>query len=208
MHREWANITMGLKMNYDTWRVESLGSRWPWENTQSLQLCLMDRYAQSLKTELISGISSVVAEFELPLRIKIARSRTLNLIESLLTECSLNGTIYCWRFLETLSRKRQGERFLRTGLVIAFDGNERRLRDESPYKRDEPPEWGWTQEDGLSLLRLTRGQPLRNLVRHEMGHLLGISLHHSNCVMSWECTKEKFCPKCKQMILETCQVAN
>lgn len=201
------NQTVALQMNYDTFRVPSLGPRWPWENTQSLQLCLMDRYAQSLKVELSSAINSAVAEFGLPLKIKIARRHTLEVIQRMLTICSLNGAICCWRFLQSLNRKREGEPCLHTALVIAFDGNGKQLRDESPHKPDQPPEWGWTQEDGLILLRLIHGQPLRNLVRHEMGHLLGIDHHHSNCVMIWECTKEKFCAKCKRTISETCKIA-
>lgn len=199
---------MALQMNYDTFRVESLGLRWPWESTQSLQLCVMDRYAESLKGEIIGGISSVVGEFELPVQVKIAASLTLDLIECLLAECSVNNAIHCWRFLETLNQKRPSEPSLQEGLVIAFDGNKRHLHDESRHKPNEPPEWGWTQEDGLILLRLTRGQPLRNLVRHEMGHLLGIGEHHSHCVMSWECTKEKFCAQCKQTVSETCQIGD
>ncbi len=197
-----------MKMNYDAWRAESLGPRWPWWNTQSLQLCLMDRYAQSLKAELVSGIKSILAEFKLPLEVQIANPHTLDLIKRLLTKCSLNRAICCWRFLEMLNGKRQAEPSLQTGLVAAFDGKQRRLRDESPHRPEEPPEWGWTQDDGLILLRLIRGQPLRNLVRHEMGHLLGIGQHHSNCVMTWACTKEEFCLECKQTISETCQIAD
>lgn len=193
-------------MSYDTWRAESLGPRWPWENTPRLQLCLMDRHAESLKAGLASGVDSILAEFQLPLQIEVANQHTLDLIERALTESSLNTAINCWRFLETLNQKRQGEPSLQTGLVIAFDGNQRHLLDESPHKPRESPEWGWTQEDGLILLRLVQGQPLRNVVRHEMGHLLGIGHHHSHCVMAWECASERFCEDCKRIIAETCRV--
>lgn len=199
---------MALKMNYDTWRAESLGPRWLWENTRSLQLCLMDRHAESLKAQLASGVGSILAEFQLPLQIEIANQRTLDLIERLVTGCSLNTAINCWSFLETLNEKRHGEPSLQTGLVIAFDGNQRHLLDESPHKPQEPPKWGWTQEDGLILLRLEQGQPLRNVVRHEMGHLLGIGQHHPHCVMAWECGSETFCDHCKTIIAETCRVVD
>ena len=207
MREHASNKTMALKLNY-TWRPDSLGPRWPWENTQPLQLCLMDERARSLKAELISGIDSVLSEFRLPLQIAIARLRTRRLIERLLSDCSRNGAVLCWELLKTLNLQRQRESSLQTGLIIAFDGNQRRLDDESSYKPNEPPEWGWTQDDGLILVRITRPQPLRNVVRHEMGHLLGIGQHHVNCVMSWECMKEEFCATCKQAISETCQLAD
>ena len=199
---------MALKMNYDTWRAESLGPRWSWENVACLQLCLMDRQAKSMKAELAGGVDSILAEFQLPLQIEMANQHTLDLIERLLTECSLDTAINCWRFLETLNQKRPVEPSLQAGLVIVFDGNQWKLRDESPYRPQEPPEWGWTFDDGLILLRLVRGQRLRNLVRHEMGHLLGIGQHHSHCVMAWECTHERFCGKCRRIIAETCQVVD
>ncbi len=197
---------MALKMNYNTWRAESLGPRWLWENIRLFQLCLMDSHAEALKDQLASGIGSVLAEFQLPLQIEIPNQRTIDLIERLLRQCSLNTAINCRRFLETLNQKRQGELSLQTALVIAFDGNQRHLLDEDPHKPQEPPKWGWTQDDGLILLRLVQGQPLRNVVRHEMGHLLGIGQHHSDCVMAWECGSEIFCEKCKRIIAETCQV--
>jgi hypothetical protein len=195
-------------MNYDTFRAESLGPRWPWENSGLLRLCLMDRRGQALEAELIGGIRSMLVEFELPLEVKLASSRTLALIETLLTACKVGSDIHCWRFLETLNRIRKGEPSLKAGLVIAFDGIQAHLHDESPYKPDEPPEWGWTQDDGLILLRLTPAQSLRSLVRHEMGHLLGIGKHHeppSDCVMMWDCTRDKFCAECRQTISEACQ---
>lgn len=198
---------MTLRLNYNTWRVdESLGSRWPWENSGSLQLCLMDERARSLKAELVSGIGSVLSEFRLPLANAIASLHTLELIERSLSDCSRNGTLLCRELLNTLNLKRERESSLETGLIIAFDGNKRRLDDESSYKPDEPPEWGWTQEDGLILVRLTDCQPLPNVVRHEMGHLLGVGQHHLNCIMSWECMTEEFCATCKQTISETCQI--
>lgn len=197
-----------VKMNYDAWRLTSLGPRWQWENAESLQLCLMDRYAETLKADLVKSVDSMVTEFKLPLEIKIASSHTLDLIERLLTKCSFDSAISCWGALEELNRKRHDEPSLRTGLVIAFDGIQRGLRDETSHKPEEPPEWGWTADDGLILLRLIRGQPLKNLVRHEMGHLLGIGQHHLECVMTWACTEQEFCAQCKKTILETCQIAD
>lgn len=195
-------------MKYDTFRDESLGQRWEWETTQSIQLCLMDGYTRSLKADILNSIDSIVAEFKLPLRSQVANPDAIDLIEGLLTKASTDGAVCCWRFLEALNRRRYEGNSLQTGLIIAFAGRQRTLRDESSNKPDEPPQWGWTIDDGLILLRLVPSQPLRNLVRHEMGHLLGIGQHHPNCVMAWACTEEEFCGECKQTISRTCQLAN
>lgn len=198
--------TMTLKMTYDTFRADSLGLRWEWEKTQCLRLGLMDTYARSLEGALVEGIQSIVAEFQLPLQIELASQQTVNLIERLLSKCSLGTTIDCGRFLQILNHNRPGEPTLQAGLVIAFDGRQRSLYDESSLKPEEPPTWGWTQEDGLILLRLEPEEPLRNVIRHELGHLLGIGHHYSDCVMAWDCTQEGFCQECKRTIRETCQV--
>jgi hypothetical protein len=198
---------MTLKMNYASWRDESFGARWLWEETQRLQLCLMDAGAQASETEIVEAIHSVLTEFQLPVQVEIAKGHECELIERLLTDCGNESTIDCCKFLEKLNEKRPGDPFLQAGLVIAFDGSKRNLWD-GPDKPEEPPDWGWTAEDGLILLRLNPGQPLRNLVRHEMGHLLGVDKHHSGCVMDWSCANEHFCSECKQVISKACRVSD
>jgi len=77
---------------------------------------------------------------------------------------------------------------------------------------DEPPEWGWTDDDGAIFLRLEPGQPWANVVRHEMGHLLGVGRHHGKeeppCVMHWDCSSGHFCADCITIIRQTCQVVD
>jgi hypothetical protein len=168
----------------------------------------MNSYAESQEKVIMSGIGSVVTEFFLPLQVEIANKGTRKLLAELLCDCRLNRAVDCWRLVKRLNEKRPEELSLQTGLVIAFDGNQLGLQDDSAHKPEEPPEWGWTQEDGVILLRLVLGQPLRNLVRHEMGHLLGIGRHHSHCVMAWECASENFCDNCKGIIAQTCEVVD
>ena len=172
----------------------------------------MDSYAESLEKVIMSGIGSVVTESYLPLQVEIANEGTRKLLAGLLSECSRNRAVDCWRLLKRLNEKRPEELSLQTGLVVAFNGDQLCLRDESLENIAEPPEWGWTAEDGLTLLRLVRGQPLRNLVRHEMGRLLGTNLgidqSHPNCVMDYTCMKEEFCAECKQEISRTCQITD
>lgn len=129
---------------------------------------------------------SVVSEFRLPIEITIAGSRTSQRLDRLLSECTRYGAVAYLELLNALNQKRQDECSLPEGLVVAFDADHRCLRDENPYKPNKPPEWGWTAEGGLILIRLTRDQPLHNLVQHEMGHLPGIRDHHSDCVNELE----------------------
>lgn len=190
-------------MNYEGFSTES---RWPWADTGCLQLCSMDARAREQSTTIVDAIQSVLTEFHLPLAITTANGATCEDVQKVLAENGTANTVQCWQALKAINQKRKEAPHLRTALVIAFDGVEQQLQDESCNKPEEPPEWGWTAEDGLILLRLTADQPLRNVVRHEMGHLLGVGQHHSNCLMGWSCQQEHFCDDCKGVILKTCQV--
>lgn len=43
---------------------------------------------------------------------------------------------------------------------------------------------------------------LPNAVRHEFGHMIGLGMHHKNCVMDWACSQGIFCEDCKREIKE------
>lgn len=194
---------MVLKIKYEGFSTEP---RWPWEGTGCLQLCLMDARAREQNTTIVNALQSVLAEFQLPLAITTANSATCHEVHKVLAENSRTNTIQCWQALKAINQKRAETPDLQTALVIAFDGVEQQLQDESSHKPEELPEWGWTAEDGLILLRLMADQPLRNVVRHEMGHLLGVGQHHSHCLMDWNCQEEHFCDACKDVIHKTCQI--
>jgi hypothetical protein len=184
----------------------STDPRWLWEDTGCLQLCLIDARAREQEATIVDALQSVLTEFQLPLTIITANSATCHEARTVLAENSEANTIQCWQALKAINQRRPKISHLQTALVVAFDGVERQLLDESSHKPEEPPEWGWTAEDGLILLRLSAGQPLGNVVRHEMGHLLGIGQHHSNCLMDWSCQEESFCGHCKSTIRQTCQI--
>jgi hypothetical protein len=192
-------------MNYEGFSTEP---RWPWEDTGCLQLCLIGAYAHEQQTVLLDALHSVLSEFRLPVAMTIANNATCDDVQKVLAENSRTNTIQCWQALKAMNRRRNEAPHLRTALVVAFDGAERQLQDESSHKPEEPPEWGWTAEDGLILLRLMPGQPLRNVVRHEMGHLLGVGQHHSDCLMAWNCQEEHFCGNCKDVIRNTYQITS
>jgi len=194
---------VAFKIKYEGFSTDP---RWPWEDTGRLQLCLTDARAREQEATIVDALQSVLTELQLPLTITTTNSVTCREVQRVLAENSKTNTIQCWQALKAINQRRTEISNLQTALLIAFDGTELQLLDESSHKPEEPPEWGWTAEDGLILVRLSAGQPLRNVVRHEMGHLLGIGQHHSNCLMDWSCQEENFCGDCKSAIRQTCEI--
>jgi len=193
-----------LLMHYDTWELHP---RWCWETAGRLCLCPIDAYARSLRDAVLKALQVTLADFVLPLEVDVPAPSTQREILNLVTDCTSGDVLHCWDFLAKLNQARHQDPELQPGLVVAFDGRYRSLYD-GDRKPDEPPEWGWTSEDGLILLRLVAGQPLPNVVRHEMGHLLGIGEHHPGCVMEWACKSEHFCPRCVKAIRQTCRLVD
>lgn len=193
-----------LEMNYLGFFVDE---RWPWEEAGRVQFCPMDDCARSVEDQVLEALRSVATEFQLPLHVETASENTCELIRNLFADATTSGALRCERLLKSLNDKRTGEPQLRAALLVGFSGKDRELQDCGFGKPNEPPEWGWTAQDGLILLRMMPEQPLRNVVRHEMGHLLGIDEHHSGCLMDWSCTEESFCNKCRDGVLGICQTA-
>ncbi len=184
---------------------------WPWwDKGDRLLVCPMDAYAASKVGEVCTGLESVTGEFNLPLVVEAAKKTTCTLVANRLEQFTVNGIIRCNSFRDVLNKTRQQGPDLRNCLVVLFNGDRLQLEDDNPAD-GQPPEWGVTLNDGLMFLRLEPCQPLRNLVRHEMGHLLGVGTHHrppSDCVMVWECTYREFCQECKETIQEVCQIGD
>jgi hypothetical protein len=191
-----------IKINYeDTWVAED---RWNWEAKDGICICAMDGYAESKTEEITRCLKDLLAEFSLPLQVRRIQTRERSIIKKLLRDSVSGHEIICQEFVDRLNDARPREPLLQPALVIAFEGKIP-LRDKVSRKPDEPPEWGWTDPDGLILLRLVGGEPLCNVVRHEMGHLIGNLDHHPNCVMDWNCGEAKFCEECIERIHRTCQ---
>jgi hypothetical protein len=198
---------MPLILKYTALRIS--GTPWPWwEGASRLQVCSMDAFARSKEDEVILGIESVANQFGLPLVVGVANKRTHALAEDLLERfVTPSRIIRVENLRDELNEMRPRQPDLQDGLIIAFDAKRFWLEDYSSAG-NEPAQWGWTEIDGLVFLRLEPGQPMRNLVRHEMGHLLGIGWHHSDCVMDWACGSGKFCGQCKRQITKVCQVTH
>jgi hypothetical protein len=196
------NTAMRIEMNYDDMWLP----RWRWETEDKIAVCSMDDHAASFAPDVASHLSEVLREFSLPLRIEMGNQRLNALVRRLADEASDGNEIVCLRFLDAIDNQRQRESDLHPALAIAFDGSTRKLRAPPGSNPNERAEWGWTDVSGLVLLRLCPGVLLRNVVRHEVGHLLGIGKHHPRCVMSWACSGEKFCESCINKIRDICRI--
>jgi hypothetical protein len=198
-------------MHYDpVWRVDCADGpgtsekRFRWEDTGRVRVCPTnpDPYPTGV---LLESIRTTLAEFKLPLGADLAAPLTRQKVRDLLAKSATAGAIDCCSFLRNLNQCRRENQDLLAVMIISFDGRQYRLFD-SLCNLEEPAEWGFADDGGLILLRLVRGQPLANLVRHEMGHLLGVGGHHTGCVMDWACSEGRFCNECLRTIQRTCRV--
>jgi hypothetical protein len=179
--------------------------RFQWEDTGRVRVCPTSPYPYPTVV-VLESVKTILAEFKLPLEVDVATPLTQQKVRELLAKSATAGTIDCYSFLRNLNQRRRENPDLLPAVIIPFDGREYRLFDCLCNNPDEPPEWGFTNEGGLILLRLVRAQPLASLVRHEMGHLLGIDRHHTGCVMEYECRQDRFCNECLKTIRRTCLV--
>lgn len=198
-------MAASLVMHYDTWSLDDR-ERWCWENLGRIITCPVDAYSQSVNGNVCKAVGGILAEFSLPIRCQDANPGTQNRIAELVNRSARDSVLGCQEFLRNLNVAREKDIELQPALVIEFDGRRLRLNDGDLSKGEKPPVWGWTWDDGLILLRCVSGQPLSNVVRHEMGHLLGVSQHHGGCVMDWACERYSFCSKCVETIQQTCKV--
>ncbi len=198
-----------LIMHYNSWNIWRRGERFQWEGTGRVRVCPIDADTYSNRV-VLGSVKTILAEFNLPLEVDTATLPTQQKVRDLLAKSSNAETIYCHDFFNNLNECREQNYDLQAALIVPFDGEQYRLYDYDRSNRPhETPEWGWTEEDGVVLLRLVPSQlhdkTLANLVRHEMGHLLGVK-HHSGCVMEWACCEYHFCDECRNTIQETCEV--
>ena len=139
-----------LIMQYHGWRI---GERFQWETTGQVRVCPIgtDAYSSSL---VVGAVTNIVAEFDLPLEVGAATSPAQQKIGSLLAESSADGVIDCRRSFNNLNESRTRNTDLQAAMIIMVDGAQYCLYNpKSNIAGDEPPEWGWTENDGAILLR-------------------------------------------------------
>ncbi|MGH9400979.1 MAG: hypothetical protein ACRD2P_02600 [Terriglobia bacterium] len=196
---------MVVALDYKEFRTD--GERWQWEISERIVVCALEACALAQREIVLKSIKDILTEFRLPFQCQTTGPDTQRKIEEIRISSTAGRVLNCNDFLSNLNEARRKDDELQPAYVVAFDGSGLSL-DDGLYKPEEPPEWGWTDSGGVILLRICPDQPLRNVVRHEMGHLLGIENHHSGCVMDWACTQNDFCASCVETIRSTCQVAS
>jgi hypothetical protein len=158
--------------------------------TEGVELCSVEKT--------IDIINDVLNEFNLPLQIvngNESESEDLPLVENLITRNAQNNSIDCESILEEL-RCYWNEGILGYGLVVLVNPERYEFRTEP--SDPEPAIYGWTDSEGLAVLRRF---DIQNAVRHEFGHMIGLG-HHKDCAMDWNCSVYNFCEDCLKEIEE------
>jgi hypothetical protein len=160
-----------------------------WENSQCLCVFGTDAVAPDDIDRTVGLISAVVAEFHLPLRAlngNADRPGDVRTVENLIHESTTGGVI---DFGRAFARLRESS--IDYGVVVMVNPKKYRLKEPLAL-------YGQAEDEGFIVL--TRWD-IANAVRHEFGHMIGLD-HHEGCAMTWKCTVERFCEKCRRDIRE------
>jgi hypothetical protein len=122
------------------------------------------------------------------------RANDTRLVENLITGNTQENSIDCESALEEL-RRYWNEGVLGFGLVVLVP---ERYEFKKEPSDPEPAIYGWTDSQGLAVLRRF---DIQNAVRHEFGHMIGLG-HHKDCAMDWNCSVYNFCEDCLKEIEE------
>ena len=178
-----------------------------WERTGKAYVYGTEGVGLSSIEMTIDTVKELVSEFNLPL--KILNGNTTNgedtrMVESLITENTEGALIVCERILDELLRY-WNEGVLHYGLIALV--NPKTYRFKNRPADPEPSEHGWSDPQGLSVLRRF---DIKNAVRHEFGHMVGLATmeHHPGCAMDWSCSVHEFCENCRRDINEIWEITN
>ena len=118
------------------------------------------------------------------------------LVKNLVAKSAPDGLIDCKSVLTEL-RDYWNHGVLPYGLIILVNPKDYEFTNEPSDQ--EPAIYGWTSNQGLCVLRR---YDIQNAIRHEFGHMVGLSFHHQGCAMDWNCSVHKFCANCVKDINE------
>lgn len=179
----------------------STRQRWEWEKTRDVVVFSTDDSISQEKHVIIKELEEVLGEFSIPLGVidgNLEYSKDVMQILALLDSSIKSSEIDCEEFENELHKVREKGR-LPYGVVVIIDKT--KYEFYQPPKLNERAIYGWGVPDGLVLLRFTH----REALRHEFGHMLGLGIHHKECVMDYKCITPAFCSDCKQQIEEMWQ---
>jgi hypothetical protein len=169
-----------------------------WEQTGKVYVFATDGVGLDHIEATIPIINEVISEFHLPLQTvkgNTTKIEDLPLVENLITNNTKKNLIDGDSALKEL-RRCWNDPARQYGLVVLVNASRYNFRNKS--SDPEPAEYGWSDYEGLSVLRRF---DIKNVVRHEFGHMIGLG-HHQNCAMDWHCTIHDFCSDCRTTINE------
>jgi hypothetical protein len=170
-----------------------------WEQTGKVYVFATDGVGLNDLEATIAIIKQVIDEFNLPLQTwngNADKSEDVPLVESLITSNTVDSLIDSKSIMEEL-RCYWNESVLHYGLIVLVNPERHRFRNEP--SDPEPAKYGWSDYEGLSVLRCF---DIKNAVRHEFGHMVGLGSHHQDSAMDWHCTIHDFCSDCRTIINE------
>ena len=170
-----------------------------WEQSGKAYVYGTNGVESSSVEKTIDTVSEVVNEFNLPLKIlngNALMSDDTLLVENLVARHAQSSLIDCASILTEL-RRYWNKDVLRYGLVVLISPDRYQFKNEP--SDPEPAIYGWTSNQGLSILRCF---DIKNAVRHEFGHMVGLAFHHQGCAMDWSCSVQTFCENCLKDISE------
>ncbi|HLC29712.1 MAG TPA: hypothetical protein VJM51_02900 [Dehalococcoidia bacterium] len=175
----------------DGWR---LCPRHRWEDTNKILVIGIGKGSENRKQLVTGSLRKLLDEFQLLFEVQVVptESHVTSLTREVLQTSLTHGQIDPDAALHELIRKRKECIKLHPAIVLVID--------QSEYKFTDPDaKYGVGYDDGLVILREIREEA----VRHEIGHMLGISSHcdkSCDCVMRWECPSKDFCALCGEKL--------
>lgn len=175
-------------------RAEGVPPRWEWEKSGTISVCGLGGTKDSEKDVVVETINNMIKEFRLPLKAERCSPADEEEIRDIIAKYPRAGTVDDDEVLKFLYEIRRDSQKFPQAIII--------ILDQDKYKplhcwEEYPGIYGVGHDDGLVFLRFTR----EAVVRHEVGHMFGLSHHAKNdnptCIMHWECPSTQFCDACK-----------
>lgn len=182
-------------------KMKGWGTHWGWERSKEVAVFAVDNKVEQEKAVVIKELEEVLKEFSIPIDVVNGNLRHRDdgaLIQTLFDDSMKDNRIDSDEFEQAVRKVREDGR-LPYGLVVLADKDKYEFYE--PPGQKEPAIYGGGVPDGMVILRYTH----REAVRHEFGHMLGLGIHHKECVMDYRCVTPAFCTQCKKQIGEMWQ---
>lgn len=184
-----------MKRTY--WKTS--GDYWKWERTGEIYVYGLLGLGDNEIERVVGIVNDVIKEFKLPLKVENGnkcKKEDLLPVEKLFQLCVHNHRDIDFHLLEKeLETLRTENRKLPYGLIVLVDDT--RYEFKNPPDTNQPAIYGCSTPEGLIVIRK---KYIDDATKHEFAHMIGLGIHHENCVMSYANTYEQFCEECKEKI--------